>query len=263
DGAPRGSNFLWRANSRSTRWHLLNPLAAPRQRFDAVNPWRITNAGPRRHANRSLPRHFHLGLDYVFSPISPARRHVTRQRKIRQRRHRDVMRPPDSRLQHPAAPHRNPLRLAQIVNPPRHRMPSHAPNLDVDNAARAYLNRRPRILVVMNALVETDRRIRLPLQLRVRVNIVPSQRLLHHDQVKPIKLLQVRGILQRVRRIRVNHQANARKSLAKGPRRLDILTRLDFDFDPLISGSQFLLHFSQQHIDRRLDPDRYSANNLV
>ncbi len=75
-------------------------------------------------------------------------------------------------------------------------------------------------------------------KLRVRINIVPAQRLLDHDQVKRIQLLQKWRILQPICRVGIHHQTNARKTFAKRPRRLHIHARLDFDFDALVTRRQ-------------------------
>jgi hypothetical protein len=44
----------------------------------------------------------------------------------------------------------------------------------------------------VDAFIQTNGRVEFPLKLRVRINIIPPQRLLDHDQVKSIQLLQQR-----------------------------------------------------------------------
>ena len=121
--------------------------------------------GRGRNADRPLRRNFDFRLDDVFGPVALAGGNIARKRKVWQRRHRDVVRAPDARFEHAAAPHRDRVRLAQIVHLPRGRVPAHAPELDVDDLAGAQFDRGARVLRVVDAFVEADRRLELPLQL--------------------------------------------------------------------------------------------------
>src|SRR5712692_8126378 len=89
------------------------PFFANREFFDRVQSRLKSDPRPRRHANRPLRRDRHFRLDDVLCPIPPARADIARQREIRQRRHGDVVRAPNPRFQHPAAPHRHVVRLAK------------------------------------------------------------------------------------------------------------------------------------------------------
>src|ERR1700726_2811535 len=64
---------------------LLKNFHAVGQGFDAIETRSVTNAGGRRNRYGSLPGHLYSRLDDVFFPVSPARRDVSRKRKIRQR----------------------------------------------------------------------------------------------------------------------------------------------------------------------------------
>src|SRR5712692_11293041 len=108
------------------------PFFAHGELLDAIQPRRKTDPRTPRHANRSLRRHRHFRLDDVFMPVTPAGGHVPGQNKIRQRGKRDVVRAPDPGLQHPAAPDRNSVRLAKVVNLLCHRVTADASQLDVD-----------------------------------------------------------------------------------------------------------------------------------
>src|SRR5258708_37830040 len=120
------------------------PFFAHGKLVDAIHPRRKANPRAGWHANGSLRRHRYFWFDNVLMPITPARRHVARQNKIRQSGQRNIVRAPNPRLQHPPAPHRNALRLAKIMNLLRHRVPAHAPHFDVDDLARTQRDGRLR-----------------------------------------------------------------------------------------------------------------------
>src|SRR5271169_671896 len=81
---------------------FFNPLA-PRLESDARPSW---------HSDGPLRRDRHFRLDNVLGPIALAGANVPRKRKVGQRRKGNVVRPPDSRLQHSTAPHRHSILLA-------------------------------------------------------------------------------------------------------------------------------------------------------
>src|SRR5712671_2177504 len=130
----------------STYTDSSQPFFAHGKLVDAIHPRRKANTRPGWHPNGSLRRYGHFRLDDVLMPITPAGGHIPGQNKVGQSGQRNVVRAPDPRLQHPAAPHRNALRLAKIVNPLRHRVPAHTPHLDVDDLARTQRDGRFRLL---------------------------------------------------------------------------------------------------------------------
>src|ERR1700730_3124509 len=238
------------------------PLFAHGELLDAILPRRKSNPRSRRYANGSLRRHGHFRLDDVLMPVTPARGHVAWQNEVRQRGKRYVVRTTDARLQHPPAPHRNAVRHAKIMNLLGYRVPAHAPHLYVDDLARPQPDRRLGMLQRVNALVQANRRLQLPLQLHVRVQIIPTERLLDHHQVIPVKLLQHRPIRSAISGIGIHHQLDARKILPHPFYLLHVLARLDFDFDPLIPSGQLALHRRGQLVQRLFNSNRYAASNL-
>src|SRR5258705_3142704 len=60
------------------------PFFAHGKLLDAIHPRRKADPRPGWHANGSLRRHHYFWLYNVLVPITPARRHVARQNKIRQ-----------------------------------------------------------------------------------------------------------------------------------------------------------------------------------
>src|SRR5580658_5628603 len=115
--------------------------------LDSLAPRLKTNPRPSQHANRPLRRHRHFRLDDVFIPITPARRHIARQSKIREGRKRNIVRAPDSRFEHSPTPYRHSILLAQVMYPPRHGMPANASHLDIDNLAGTQSDCRLRVLL--------------------------------------------------------------------------------------------------------------------
>lgn len=113
--------------------------------------------------NRSVSAYLHRRLDNILLPVPLAGGHITRQRKIRQRGQRDVVGPADSTFEHPTAPNRNVMGLADIVDPLRLGKPAHAAELDIDNAASPQLNGLLRMMGGANTFIETDGRLDLPL----------------------------------------------------------------------------------------------------
>src|SRR5438309_9409319 len=158
------------------------------QAFDEVTLHSETQ--PRRlgNANGSAARYFHLGLDDVFCPISLASRDVSGQSETRLRRHGDVMSPADARFQHASAPYRDPVLTADIMDLPGAGMPAHTPQLDVDNPAGPQFDCRLCMPRIGDAFIQTNGGVDQRLQFCVAMDLVPLQRLLHHEEVKFIQL---------------------------------------------------------------------------
>src|SRR5439155_250748 len=109
-----------------------------------------------------------------------------------------VARPPDAGLEHPAHPHRQAACCAQVVDPARLQIAADAPWLEVDDPARAQLDRVAGRLQGMDRLVEADRRANGLRQLCVGEHLLLGHGLLDEQQGEGIELRQVRGVGQRV-----------------------------------------------------------------
>src|ERR1700731_1839201 len=173
------------------------------------------------------------------------------------------MRAPHAGSHPPATPDGNTVALAQIVDPPRHGVAADAAKLDVDDLAGAQLDAGACLLFRVNALIQADRRVQLFLQLDVTVDIVPAERLLDHHQVEAFELLEQRPIIRSVGGVGVDHQLDARKILAQAAHQLEVLSRLDFYLDALISGSEFFLHRGGELVQRLFNADRDAAGDLL
>ena len=122
------------------------------------------------------------------------------------------------------------------MNASRGYISSHATQLEVDDAAGAEVDGRARVLLGVNALIKANRCIQFALQFGMAVNIIPSQGLLNHHQVIGFQQLQVWPIFQAIGGICVDHQADLGEALAQSFDWLNVMARLDLDFDSLITS---------------------------
>src|SRR5450432_2524449 len=214
---------------------LGQPFCARSELFDAVAPRLKPDARTLGNSNRSTRRHGHFRFNNILCPIAFAGGDVAGQREIRKCGERDVVRASDARFQHAAAPHRHGGALAQIMNALRDAEAAHTAQLDIYNFARAERDGGPGLLFRVDALVETDGGVQFFLQLDVAVEIVPSEGLLDHHQVEAFELFQQRPVFQAVSGVGVDHQFDARKILPQPANEFQVLPRLNFDFDALVS----------------------------
>ena len=76
----------------------------------------------------------------------------------------------------------------------RYGVATHTAKLDVDDFAGPQLDGGTRLLFRMNAFVEANRRVEFFLEFNMAVNVIPTERLLDHHEIKPFELLQQRPI---------------------------------------------------------------------
>src|SRR5215472_11879267 len=126
---------------------------------------------------------------------------------------------------------------------------THASDLDIDDAARAKLDRRLCIATSVYCLIEANRGAELTLQLRVKVKVVMPERLLDHEQVETVKLFQVFDLIEPVRRVGIAAQKNLRPAAADPVEDFYIPSRLALDFDATIARAQFRLDLPKQLVD--------------
>src|ERR1700730_14406304 len=115
------------------------------------------------------------------------------------------MRASYARLQHSSAPYRHSRALADIVYPLGHRKTTHATEFNINDLAGAQADSGLRLIFVVNALVKTDWRVHLLLQFDVTVEVIPSQWLLNHHQVKAFQLLQQRPVVYGISGVGIHH----------------------------------------------------------
>jgi hypothetical protein len=85
------------------------------------------------------------------------------------------MGPPNAGLQHAAAPDRNGVIETVLLDFLRFTAAGNAAQFDVNDLARSQLNRSLSIAQAMNAFVQADGCLQLPLQLRMLVDLIPFQ----------------------------------------------------------------------------------------
>src|SRR5438477_6287987 len=157
-------------------------MARPRgQTLDEVTIHRKTQTGCLRYANCAFAAYFDFGLNDVFVPISLAGGNISRQSETRLSRHGNVVGATDPGLQHASAPDGDSVFAADVMNLASASVSSHAPELDVDDAAGVQLDCSFGMTRIRDALVQTDRGADLRLQFRVPADFIPLQRLLHHE----------------------------------------------------------------------------------
>src|SRR5688572_10944980 len=114
------------------------------------------------------------------------------------------MRATHARLEHAAAPERDPARVAELVDLQRGPKAPHATRLEVDHAAASQLERAPGRTGRGDRLVQTDRRLDLALEPRVVLESAGAEGLLDHRQTEQVELAQPRQVAERVRAVGVD-----------------------------------------------------------
>ena len=146
----------------------------------------------------------------------------------------DVVRPPDARLEHPAAPERDARRRGHLVDPERLAVPADAADLHVDDAARAEGDRRARVGRRADRLVEADRRRRASSRARACVDeVLVVERLLDVVEAERVEragaVRMSRACRRRSRRPSAADRGNASRTAAHP---VHVGARLDLQLDP-------------------------------
>src|SRR6478736_2138091 len=139
---------------------------------------------------------------------------------------------------------------------------ANATDFHVNNFASAKLQGGLRISPAVNRFVKTDAGLQLFLQPRVKVKIIMPERLLDHQQVESIKLLQVVDLVERVSGIGVATEDDLRPACADFLKDLNVPPRFALDLDAAITGIQLGLDFFQQLFVRVLNADGNAAGNF-
>src|SRR5438445_164884 len=144
----------------STERHLANGDFTQEIVIDGVAETRLI-----ANRDRAPGSHFHCGRNDVAFPVTFAGRHISGQTEIRQRGERNVVCPPNARLQHAATPDRNSRRLSRVVHALGLAKSTYAAELDIDDAAGAQLDGLLGVMRRADAFIQTDGRLQLRLQL--------------------------------------------------------------------------------------------------
>ena len=101
---------------------------------------------------------------------------------------------------------------------------------------------------MINAFIEADRGVQPGLQCGVSVDIIPIQRLLHHEQIEIVESPQPFSVARGVGGVRIDGQLNVRKRSSHCRDKLDVLAGLDLQLDALVAAPQFFLHGLNQQL---------------
>src|SRR5690606_42166501 len=93
------------------------------------------------HLDEAVRRHRPFGVDDVSCPVAAARREVAGQAEVGEGSERDVVGAADAALQHPAAPYRDAVGRAEVVDGARGGEPPYPSRFDVDDAAASEIGR--------------------------------------------------------------------------------------------------------------------------
>src|SRR5260370_14114090 len=173
----------WSVLPEPVRRALAQDLAPYRELLDPLAPRLVANAGTGGHANRPLRGDGHFGIDDVFGPVTLAGGDVAGQRKVSQGGESNIVRSADAGFEQAAAPHRNAVIAAEIMDAPRRSKSTHAAQLHINDAAGAQRDGGLGVLFAVDALVEADRRLESALQFHMAPDVVPAERLFDHHQV--------------------------------------------------------------------------------
>ena len=184
-------------------------------------------------------------------------RDVARQGESGQRGEGSVGRAAEPGLDHPAAPDRDPVRLAQIVDPSGVQVAADPAGLDVDHLRGPQRDRVGGRPDRDHRFVKADRGSDQPGEFRVLSQVVLGQRLFDQQQIERVQPAQHPGIGQRVGRVGVDlQQDQLAEPLPDGLHRRDVPAGFDLQLDPDVAVGQVVAHHVEQGGDRRLDADR-------
>src|SRR5256885_812235 len=224
-----------------------------------------------RHADPRSGRHAHGAValdderlaDDLGREVASRRGDVTGQAEVRQRREVHVVRAADAHLEHAAAPDRHVVRGGHVVHRLRGGETADATGLDVDDLRRTDRDRLPRVFGRVDRLVQADRGAYLLRELGVVDDVVVRERLFDHYRGSRVDALEQLDVVERVRRVRVEHEREVGERLARRLCDLDLETRLDLELHALVPTRELAADRLHERIDRRLDPDRDTAEDPV
>ncbi len=174
-----------------------------------------------------------------------------------QRGERGVRRPADPGLQHPAAPHRDALGEAQVVDANRFEVAADPARLDVGDLAGTELDRVGGARRRHERLVEADRCVDLGGEPGVADDVVLGQRLFDQEQVVVVEPAEMGAVGAPVRRVGVDLERRVRSDeFAHGGDLLDVGARLDLQLDAHVAVVQVPLHRRQQVVGGVVDARR-------
>ncbi len=137
------------------------------------------------------------------------------------------MSPANSGFEHAAAPRGYAAGEAESLDLASASVAADAAQLDVNDARGAEFERGFRIPDVADRLVKANGSSQMPLELCVVGDVIPPERLLHHQQTKFIEALEMVRIRERVCGIGIDGQKNTGMRAADRAHNSEVHTRFD------------------------------------
>src|SRR5216684_509694 len=219
----------------------------------------IAESGSSGDLNCSARGNFDGRVNDVLFPIALAGGDVAGQRVTGKGRGGDVVSPANTRFEHATAPRVDAASEAESLDLASASVAADAAQLDVNDARGSELQSSLRIAEVADGLVKANRSLQMSLELGVIGDVVPPERLLHHQQAKFIEALEMVHIRKRVGRIGIDGQKNTGMRAADGAHNSDVDARLDLEFDTLIAGAKLDGDFFENHFRSSLQPQGDTA----
>jgi hypothetical protein len=165
-------------------------------------------------------------------------------------------------FEHATAPDGDVAGLAEIVNAASFVVTAYAAEFDVDNFASAESDGGFRLFVSVNAFIEADGSLERFLDFDVAEEVVPAEGLLDHHEVERVELFEQGKIFPAISGVGVDGKFDARKFLANTLDYGEILAGLDFEFDALVAGREFVLHAGDEFFDGVFYADRDTGGDF-
>src|SRR5262249_21351324 len=99
--------------------------------------------------------------------------------------------------------------------------------------------------------------------LRMSKDVVPIERLLHHEQFEIVESCKVFCVVEPVRGIRIHREKDLRELRADRLHKVVVFSRLDLQFDSLVSAAEFLLDLCHQGVWALANAKRDATVNLL
>jgi len=138
-------------------------------------------------------------------------------------------------------------------------MAADAPRLDVDDAARAELDRFLRGAHGVERFIQADGGLNPLLEARVVADVVIVEGLLDHHQVEAVQSGEVIRVRQSVGGVGIDHQSNRPEAGTDYLDGREVPPPLDLDLDPSVSCGELGIDTFSELSQRVLDTDRNSG----
>src|SRR5579859_8094195 len=152
--------------------------------------------------------------------------------------------------------------MSDVVNGDGLTEAANAPNFNVDDLARAKLQRGLRVTPAVDGFIQTNAGFQLFLQAGMKVKIIVPEWLFDHQEVESVKLFQVVNLVERVSGIGVATEHDLRPACTDFLEDLNVPARFALDLDSAVARVQLGLDFLQQLLVRVLYANGNATRNF-